>query len=127
MEKQFETLLKIAKETLNPRQLSRSSEAGAVAAALMSAKGNIYKGVCIDTPCGMGFCAEHAAISAMITGGESEIAYIVCVHENGQIIPSCGRCREFMNQIHDNNYEHTKIMLADGVHALSELLPYRCM
>ena len=28
-------------------------------------EGNVYKGVCIDAPCSMGFCAEHAAIAAM--------------------------------------------------------------
>ncbi|WP_245629764.1 hypothetical protein [Alicyclobacillus sendaiensis] len=28
-------------------------------------------GVCIDTVCSLGFCAEHAAAAAMITAGET--------------------------------------------------------
>ena len=37
-----------AYETLNPRELSDLSSAGSVAAALITDRGNIYKGVCID-------------------------------------------------------------------------------
>ena len=61
----FEALVRAAEETLNPRALSDSAEAGSVAAALVTDRGNVYRGVCIDTPCSMGFCAEHAAIAAM--------------------------------------------------------------
>lgn len=75
----FEELIRIAEETLNPRALSDSAEAGSVAAALVTDKGNVYRGVCIDTPCSMGFCAEHAAIAAMVTAGESRIERIVAV------------------------------------------------
>src|SRR5262249_59051721 len=44
--------------------------AGDVGSALISDKGNVYLGVCIDTSSGMGFCAEHSAISAMVTAEE---------------------------------------------------------
>ena len=44
----FEELIRIAEETLNPRALSDSAEAGSVAAALVTDKGNVYRGVCID-------------------------------------------------------------------------------
>jgi len=70
---EFNELTKIAKDILNPRELSDGSHAGSVAAALVTDKGNVFKGVCIDTPCSMGFCAEHAAIAAMITAGESRL------------------------------------------------------
>ena len=92
---EWNALLQIAKDTLNPRQLSENSYAGSVAAALVTDKGNVYKGVCIDTPCSMGFCAEHAAIAAMITAGEDRIEKIVAVCEDGDIVAPCGRCREF--------------------------------
>ena len=36
--------------------------AGTVAAAFLTDKGNVYTGVCIDVPAGMGFCAEHSAV-----------------------------------------------------------------
>lgn len=59
----FEVLKKKASDKVKPRQLSAECNVASVASALLTEKGNIYVGVCIDTPCGMGFCAEHAAIS----------------------------------------------------------------
>lgn len=76
---EFDELTDIAYRTLNPRELSDSSYAGSVAAALLTDLGNVYRGVCIDTPCSMGFCAEHAAIAAMVTAGESRIVKLVAV------------------------------------------------
>ena len=87
----FKQLKEIAVNTLNPRTLSSNSEAGSVAAALLTQEGHVYTGVCIDTPCGMGFCAEHAAAAAMVTAGENRVVKIVAVHENGKPIPPCGR------------------------------------
>ncbi len=60
----------IAKKQLNPRQLSPLASAGSVAAAILTADGNVFTGVCIDTPAGMGFCAEHLAAAAMVNAGE---------------------------------------------------------
>jgi cytidine deaminase len=53
----------------------------------------------------MGFCAEHSAIAAMVTHGEHIIKKIVAVDKDGMPIPPCGRCREFMNQIHEENLD----------------------
>ena len=39
--------------------------AGSVGAALLTDKGNVYTGICIDIACGIGFCAEHSAIAEM--------------------------------------------------------------
>ena len=120
---EFEKLLETARNTLNSRQLEENAWAGQVAAALMTDKGNVYTGVCIDVPCGMGFCAEHAAIAAMITAGENRIAKIVAVKEDTGIVAPCGRCREFMYQIHHGNLD-TEILLASGVYTLKDLLPH---
>ncbi len=119
----FEELYEIAKATLNPRDLSASSSAGGVAAALITDKGNVYRGVCIDTPSSMGFCAEHAAIAAMVTAGENRITKIVAVSTEG-VLPPCGRCREFMYQIHHGNLD-CEVMLRDRVVRLCDLLPDR--
>ncbi|MDF2587991.1 MAG: cytidine/deoxycytidylate deaminase family protein [Anaerocolumna sp.] len=121
---EFNELYEIAKNTLNPRELSKSSYAGSVAAAILTDKGNVYKGVCIDTPSSMGFCAEHAAIAAMITAGENRIIKMVAVYESGEVVPPCGRCREFINQIHDENYK-CEVLLKDRVATIDELLPER--
>ena len=66
---EFAELYQKAVEVLDPRQVSENVETGGVAAALVTDKGNVYRGVCIDTACSLGFCAEHAAIAAMFTAG----------------------------------------------------------
>lgn len=121
----FETLLEKARAVVNPRALGKSSEAGAVAAAIESADGNIYTGVNIDTPCSMGFCAEHAAIAAMVTAGESRIVRLVAVHHSGRIVPPCGRCREFVCQIDEGNAGCQVLLDGGKVVAMADLLPER--
>ena len=118
----FNELLEIAKTTLNPRKISRSSYAGSVVAVILTDKGSVYKGVCIDTPSSMGFCAEHSAIAAMITGGETRIVKIVSVYKDGNIIPPCGRCRELINQINDENYK-CEVLLENKIVTILDLLP----
>lgn len=121
---EFDELYRIAKSVINPRQLSSCAEAGEVGAALLTESGNVYTGVCIDTGCGMGFCAEHAAAAAMITAGESHVIKMIAVGCNGGIMPPCGRCREFISQLHDDNL-NTKVMVKkDEIVTIRELLPY---
>ncbi len=122
---EFYELYDIAKNTLNPRAISKNSYAGSVAAAILSESGKVYTGVCIDTPCSMGFCAEHAAIAAMITAGENRITKVIAVYEDGTIIPPCGRCREFICQIHDENYKCEVMIKKDRILTINDLLPYR--
>lgn len=120
----FDELYQRAKAVLNPRKLSESAEAGGVGAALLSANGQVYTGVCIDTACSMGFCAEHAAAAAMVTAGESRVLKMVAVGSDGRILPPCGRCREFISQLHDENLA-TEVLVHNGVILpLGELLPY---
>jgi cytidine deaminase len=120
----FEELYEKAKSVLYPRKLSEEAEAGGVGAALLAESGKVFVGVCIDTGCSMGFCAEHAAAGAMVTAGESRVLKMIAVGWDGRIMPPCGRCREFISQLHDDNLE-TEVMVADGVIvALRELLPY---
>lgn len=121
---EFPKLYQIALKTLNPRKLSKDSSAGGVAAALLTEAGNVYTGVCIDTPCSMGFCAEHAAAAAMITAGENRIVKLVAVLYSGEVIPPCGRCREFIAQIHEDNHL-CEVMLKDKIVTIDDLLPDR--
>ncbi|MDO4273197.1 MAG: cytidine deaminase [Eubacteriales bacterium] len=88
-----------ARKVQYERKLSPLIEAGSVSAALLSAKGNIYTGVCIDTACSLGMCAERNAIANMITNGESQITKIVAVMPDGKAGMPCGVCREFMMQL----------------------------
>ena len=120
----FQELHKIASTALNPRKLSRKSAAGHVAAALLTDKGHVYKGVCLDAVCGLGYCAEQAAIANMITAGESKIVKLVVVDEDGSIFSPCGRCRELISQINPENIK-CEIMLGKGFTTLEQLLPQR--
>ena len=83
----------------NPRTISPFIDAGGVGAAILTKGGNIYVGVCIDTSCSLGMCAERAAIANMITMGESKIDKVVAVMSDGRVGPPCGACREFMMQL----------------------------
>ena len=112
----------IAAATLSPRQVSEDIEVGGVAAALVTDKGNIYRGICIDTACSMGFCAEHAAIAAMLTAGEDKVAQIVAVNWDKSVLPPCGRCREFLLQL--GNQETQVLVAEDTAVPVKELLPY---
>ncbi len=121
----FEDLYLKAKSVINPRKLSDNAESGGVGAALLSENGNIYVGVCIDTDCSMGFCAEHAAAAAMITAGENRVLKMIAVGTEGEIMPPCGRCREFISDLHSENL-NTEVLVSEGVVlTLRELLPYR--
>ena len=117
-------MIEQAKTVLRPRKLAGDNAAGDVACALLSASGRLYFGVCIDINSGIGFCAEHSAIAAMITAGESSIARIVAICGD-VVLPPCGRCREFMYQIDHDNFSNTDVVLGEH-HAvkLKELLPY---
>lgn len=118
-------LIERARTVLRPRTLGGDNSAGDVACALESANGNIYLGVCIDTGSGMGFCAEHSAIAAMITAGESQIAKIVAVWGENTVLPPCGRCRQFMAEVDDLNLRSTQVVLGENLTVLlKELLPH---
>ena len=88
-----------ARKVQNERKLSPLIEAGSVSAAVLSSKGNIYTGVCIDTACSLGMCAERNAIANMITNGENQILKMVAVMPDGKAGMPCGACREFMMQL----------------------------
>lgn len=101
----WEKLYERAKEVQNEREISPFIEAGGVAAAILTSRGNIYVGVCIDTACTLGMCAERNAIANMITCGENEIKKIVVVMPDGKEGMPCGACREYIMQLSDNSGE----------------------
>ena len=117
-------LIKLAQSVVKPRTIRNGFTAGEVGCALITDKGNVYVGTNIDASSGMGFCAEHSAIAAMITRGEGRIEKIVAVSKHGEPMSPCGRCREFIHQIHDDNLETNVILGNNTVVRLSKLLPY---
>lgn len=121
---EFDELYQQAKAALNPRRLSEEAEAGGVGAALLTESGRVYTGVCIDTSSSMGFCAEHAAAAAMVTAGENRVVKMVAVNWDGRILPPCGRCREFISQLHPDNRAAEVLVGEARVATLRELLPF---
>ena len=113
-----------AKNVLNPKRLSEYAESGGVGAAIITNNGNVYVGVCIDTASSMGFCAEHAAAAAMITSGENIVSKMIAVNWNGDIFPPCGRCREFISQLADENINAEVMVKENVIVSLKDLLPY---
>ena len=100
-----------AKAVRCERKLSPLMEVGSVGAAILTDKGNIYTGVCIDTACGMGMCAERNAIANMLTNGESRIVKVAAVMPDGSSGTPCGVCREFMMQL-DKSSRDIEILLS---------------
>ena len=119
-------LIASAAAVLNPRSVG-GRLFGDVASTLVTAGGHRYSGVCIDTGSGTGFCAEHAAIAAMVTAGEYQIAKIVAVwrdaHGTLYVLPPCGRCREFIRQVDPANMDAEVVTNRDATVSLRELLP----
>ena len=124
MDKEWERLYEEAMSVLNPHDVSNKMWVGSVASAVLTKKGNIYKGICIDTDGSIGMCAERNALSTMLTYGESEITKVVSVYKDGNIIPSCGICREFMMHL-GGDVENIEILLdKEGrTERLIELMP----
>ena len=125
MNKKWSELYDAAKQVLKPRDVSKIIEAGGVAAAVESETGNFYVGVCVDTACTLGVCAERNAIFNMITNGENEIVKLVCVDSKGNVGSPCGACREYMMQLSKNskNIEILKDINTKEIVKLEELIP----
>ncbi len=126
MEKIWTELYEAAKRVLAPRNVSDIIEAGGVAAAIESVSGKIYVGVCIDSACTLGICAERNAIFNMITNGENAIKRVIAVNRDGKAMPPCGACRELMTQLMPKNYRDIQVMLDyenNRVVTLGELTP----
>lgn len=121
----WDRLYLAARRVQRPREVSPLVEAGSVAAALLTEAGNVYVGVCIDTACSLGMCAERSAIAAMVTAGESRIRRIVAVMPGGRVGMPCGACRELMMQL-DPAAREVEVLLdyeSRRVARLGELVP----
>ncbi len=92
-------------------EISDHMEAGGVAAAVLSESGKIYTGVCVDTACTLGVCAERNALFNMITNGETKILRVLAVMSDGKNGVPCGACREFMVQMMEKDYQNVEVMM----------------
>ena len=123
---QWDRMYDAAKAVQNGRTISSFIEAGGVAAAVLSASGRIYTGVCVDTCSTLGICAERNAIFNMITNGEQEITKVLAIMPDGKTGAPCGACRELMVQLMPEKYKSIEIMMdreQERIMTLGELTP----
>jgi len=117
------TLIAAAQAVCGRFSLREDFSAGSVGAAILTAEGNIYTGICIDLACGLGFCAEVAAIAEMLKARETHILAVVAVSADGALLPPCGRCRETIAQLDPHNLDCWVILANDREVLLRALLP----
>ena len=120
-------LITVAAKAIRPHQTVEGRLIGDVGVALLSAKGELFTGVCVDTP-SWGLCAERAALAAMITSGEYVIDRIAAVWRKDAtgelfVLPPCGHCREFLRNLDAANLEAEIILGVDSSQKLTDLLP----
>ena len=108
---QWDRLYAAAAAVRNEHRISEYVTCGEVSAAILSASGRIYTGVCIDTCSTLGVCAERNAIFNMITNGEQEIEKVIAILPDGSSGAPCGACRELMVQLMSEKYKGIEIMM----------------
>ena len=120
-------LISIARKNVAPIQLAGEDlNAATVGCALLCENGKVYEGVCVHLSCGLGFCAEAAAIANMIRDGQTRIVRIVAVSKN-RILSPCGRCREMMVQVNIGNLHCDVVMPSRECVKLEVLIPNHWM
>ena len=118
-------LIDLAASLAHPFRPSAECTSGTVAAAIVTAESHLFTGVCVDTECSLGFCAEHAAIAEMLKARESAVRMIVAVNEEGAVLAPCGRCRELLWQVDTRNRSAWVVLGPEDGVRLEDLLPRR--
>jgi|TARA_Y100000310_G_scaffold157063_1_gene156478 cytidine deaminase len=127
--KEDKKLIEEAKQIIVKSQPVNLIDTGEVGSALITPKGNIFRGVSMGFYCGIGSCGEYQAIGSMISNGEKEIKTIVAVwydekKKKYEVIPPCGKCREMIAQASKKNQNTEVIISGTKKVKLKELLPY---
>ena len=97
-----------------------------VGAAIRSASGAIYAGCNVENAAYPATsCAEAGAISAMVTGGDTQIAAVLVIGDGELLVTPCGNCRQKLREFAGPD---TPVYIAGpgGVRAvftLAQLLP----
>ncbi|MFH1802026.1 MAG: cytidine deaminase [archaeon] len=99
-------LIKLARDMSKNHKIDTRQVACDVGCALITKKGNIYKGINIESKLSgpTSICSETAAIASMISNGEKSINTIACVYENKgktNVMQPCGSCRHVISQFGD--------------------------
>ena len=118
-------LCEAAEAALHPQDLGQFWVAD-VACALVAQDGTVFTGVSVGGH--LGLCAEQSAVSAMVGAGQTRIIRLVAVWRDSDgdlhALPPCGRCREFLRVLSQDNLDADVILGPDHVVTLRELLPW---
>ena len=69
-----------------------------VGAALRTKSGKLFAAVHLEANVGrIAVCAEAIALGMAAAEGDTDIAMIVAVHKDGDVVPLCGMCRELVS------------------------------
>ena len=124
MNKDFELLLNKARELANIVYLNDYVTYGHVACAILSDSSEVYTGLCVNSKCSLGSCAEQAAILEMLKHHEHIIKKLVVYSYKGCVYVPCGKCREFMKMLGMDNMNAQILMPDYSVLRLAALLPF---
>lgn len=116
-------LIEKAKALVAPRAV-KGGVVKEVGSTLITGQGKSFSGVSLHLSCGIGFCAEHTAISQMVTQTNETIIKIIVAATKEDVLPPCGRCRELMNILDAKNSDTEVIISRNTKVKLKELLPY---
>jgi cytidine deaminase len=118
-------LCRAAEAALHPQDLGDFRVAD-VACALVSHDGRVFTGACVGGY--LGLCAEQSAVSAMVSAGQVRVSRLVAVwrdtHGDLHALPPCGRCRELLRLLSQDNLAAAVILGPDHVVTLADLLPW---
>ena len=120
----YAEMYEIAKSKLNPRKLNKHAKICDAVAVIEAASGKVYLGVSLVATCGVGYCAEQAALSQMLNDGETVVSKILVLEKCGAILTPCGRCVELLTQVDMNNCEALVFTDDGGTVQLKDLFPY---
>lgn len=122
MDETLTRLISAAKAVCGEFPLAEGFSAGSVGAAILTADGSVFTGVCVELACGLGLCAENAAVAEMLKSRQTHVIAAVAVSRHGILSP-CGRCREMLAQVDARNLDCQIILGEDQIAPLRDLLP----
>ena len=114
----------IARQKLKPKRLNKHVKICDAVAVIESVSGNIYVGVSLVATCGVGYCAEQAALTQMLNNGETLASKILVIEKCGVNLTPCGRCVELLTQVDIRNRD-AQVYTEDGqILLIKDLFPY---
>jgi cytidine deaminase len=120
-------LIEMAASALNRQRLGDGSWAADVGAAVEADDGTVFTGASIGGY--LSLCAEQSALAQMLSSTGPVVRRVVAVWRDPDsgglhVLPPCGRCRELLRVVSQDNLDAFVILGTDHRRTLRELLPF---